>query len=152
MNDSTTPNAATSALVASLSDAVHGMRDLHTVIVYGSGAAGTMRSGGDSPSDVDVAVASDHPLPLERKLELIARLGEAVRRDVDLVDLSTVHGLLLVEILTKGVAVRADRPEFLAEKAIEMYDSRMFLEPAIRKAREFRIRRLVGGSDGPRTG
>ena len=41
--------------------------DLHTVILYGSGARGRLRGPGELESDVDVAVASDDVLSLERR-------------------------------------------------------------------------------------
>ena len=64
--------------------------DLHTVVLYGSGARGRLRGPGELESDVDVAVA---------------------------------------------------------EKAIEMYDYEVFLEPALRAAREARINRVIHGGD-----
>jgi predicted nucleotidyltransferase len=121
--------------------------DLHTVILYGSGARGRLRGPGELESDVDVAVASDEELPLERWLDLAGKLGSALRREVDVVDLHRMHGLILREILTAGRFIRKDNPEFIAEKAIEMYDYEIFLEPTTRAARKARINRVIHGGD-----
>ena len=121
--------------------------DLHTVILYGSGARGRLRGPGELESDVDLAVASDDVLSLERWLDLAGKLGTALRREVDVVDVHRMHGLILREILTAGRFVRKHNPEFIAEKAIEMYDYEIFLEPALEAAREARINRVIHGGD-----
>lgn len=125
-------------------------RDIHTVILYGSAARGRLRTGGEMASDVDIAVGALQPLTLGRRLDLASRLARAMNREVDLVDLHAAHGLLLKEILTTGRFVRRDRPDFVAEKMIEMYDHELFLAPQLRAARRERIARLVSGSTGTR--
>lgn len=117
--------------------------DLHTVVLYGSAARGALRGGSEMASDVDVAVAGDEPLPIDRRLELASRLAGAVRRDVDLVDLRVAHGLLVKEILTTGRFLRKEHPDFVAEKMIEMYDYELFLAPQLREVRRERIARLL---------
>jgi hypothetical protein len=82
--------------VAGVSAALQAETDLHTVILYGSGAAGCLRSGGDYASDV----AGPAPLQLARRLSLMSAVSRGT-----------------------------DRPEFIAEKAIEMYDFQLFLAP-----------------------
>ena len=121
--------------------------DLHTVVLYGSGARGRLRGPGELESDVDVAVAADEELSLERRLNLAAKLGTELRREMDVVDLHRMHGLILREILTAGRFIRKQNPDFVAEKAIEMYDYEVFLEPALRAAREARINRVIHGGD-----
>jgi predicted nucleotidyltransferase len=118
------------------------------VIVYGSAARGGLRSGGDYPSDVDIGVAAEAELALERRLSLAAQLAIALDREVDLVDLRRAHGTILREILTTGHFIRNVRPEFIAEKASEMYDYQLFLEPVLERARAERIRRFTARSDG----
>ena len=51
-----------------------------------------------------------------------------------------------------GRFICKDKPEFIAEKAIEMYDYEVFLEPALQAAREARINRVIhGGHPGVAT-
>ena len=134
-----------------IAEALADCPDLHTVIVYGSAVSGNLRDG-ELASDVDIAVAGPQPLTLRRRLDLGSRLGAKLGREVDLVDLRRAEGLLLVEILTKGRAVRKEDTTFVAEKAIEMYDYQLFFEPIIRQARRYRIARLTGEPHGSGAG
>ncbi len=144
-----TSEADISDIASRINGALRDRTDLHTVIVYGSAASGNLRSGDAFASDVDIAVAGPEPLGLRAKLDLVTSLSRALARDVDLVDLYEAHGLLLAQILTKGHAVRKNKPSFVAEKAIEMYDYQLFFEPSLREARRRRIERLTGESRGP---
>ena len=74
---------------------------LQLAIVYGSVAAGTTHA----ESDLDVAVLAQAPLDAPERLALVAALGRALGRAVDLVDLRKTHGALLNEILHHGVRV-----------------------------------------------
>jgi predicted nucleotidyltransferase len=71
---------------------------LLVVILYGSQAAGCAHSG----SDVDLAVLYDKPLTFDHRCELMGRLEKALKAEVDLVDLYSLHGVILKQILTKG--------------------------------------------------
>ena len=144
-----TSKADISDIASRIDEALGDRTDLHTIIVYGSAVSGNLRSGDAFASDVDIAVAGPEPLGLRAKLDLVASLSRALARDVDLVDLYEAHGLLLTQILTKGHAVRKNKPSFVAEKAIEMYDYQLFFEPSLREARRRRIERLTGESRGP---
>lgn len=126
--------------VASLSQFLSDHPELHTVILFGSGARGRLRRTGDYPSDLDVAVAAREELPLSDRMELTAELQRQMSLDVDLVDLHTAHGGFLMEILAGGIIIRKD-PEFIAGKYLEMYDYTLFLAPQLRAARERRLER-----------
>lgn len=136
----TTPHVA-NTVSSTLSSSAY----LHTIVLYGSAARGELRTGGEMESDVDVAVAGTEPLSIGRRLELADLLADALDRKVDLVDLHRMHGLILKEILTTGVFLRKQRPEFVAAKMIEMYDYELFLAPQLRAARRERIRRFAAG-------
>ena len=56
-------------------------------------------------SDIDVAVAADTRLSLDTRLELAAQFSQAVRRDVDLIDLQDVSGIILQQSLCRGEVV-----------------------------------------------
>ena len=129
-------------IVEAIEVALSGEHDIHTIILYGSAANGNLRDGGARASDVDLAVAAHERLGLQRRIELATRLGSAVQRDVDLVDLRSVHGLIVREILSTGRFLRRN-PEFIAEKALELYAFEIFYEPVQRAARLARIRRFV---------
>lgn len=61
-------------------------------------------------SDVDLAVAYDRRLDAGTRIELAARLAEAARRQVDLVDLRSADPIICMQVLRKGrVVVVSDR-------------------------------------------
>ena len=72
--------------------------DIRLAFVFGSAARGALRP----DSDVDVAVLAASQLSPEARLELMAELSLVVKREVDLVDLSTAWGLILRQVLTTG--------------------------------------------------
>jgi predicted nucleotidyltransferase len=73
--------------------------------VFGSAARDQLTEG----SDVDVAVAAETPLPLDTRLDLATRLSQALRREVDLIDLQEVSGVILQQSLCQGkIALQKD--------------------------------------------
>ena len=68
------------------------------VILFGSVAMGRQRA----DSDLDIAVAADHPLTVEDKLSLIDFLAERIGRPIDLIDLNVVSEPLLGQVLRHG--------------------------------------------------
>lgn len=56
-------------------------------------------------SDVDVAVAAETPLSFNLRLDLATRLSEALQREVDLIDLQAVSGVILQQSLCTGKRV-----------------------------------------------
>jgi predicted nucleotidyltransferase len=67
-------------------------------VLFGSVAAGQPRS----DSDLDIAVAADHPLTLAEKMAMIQALAEKTGRPIDLIDLATVSEPLLGQIVQHG--------------------------------------------------
>ncbi len=72
--------------------------EIQLAFVFGSAARDALRP----DSDVDVAVLAASRLSPEARLELMAELSLAVKREIDLVDLSTAWGLILRQVLTTG--------------------------------------------------
>ena len=70
-------------------------------ILFGSLVAGRATS----DSDLDLGVAADHPLDIDLKTVLIEDLAQCLGRPVDLVDLQTARGVILQQILTKGMLI-----------------------------------------------
>lgn len=84
--------------------------DLQVAVLYGSASSGRMRP----DSDLDVAVLYKHSLTDEQRLALIDRLTSTLGRPVDLVDLSTVNGIILQQILCNGkVLLKNSVPSFV---------------------------------------
>jgi len=114
---------------------------LKVALVYGSAAAGTMRR----DSDVDVAVLFDRPLDMDARLTLWGRLTDALRREVDLVDLYDLGGEILHQVLTKGrVVIKNDETAYYGLVKRMVYDREDFTG-LVRQAQRARIGRMIYG-------
>jgi len=78
--------------------------EIRVAMLFGSAASGRLTK----KSDVDIAVAGDAALPMQCRLDLAAELAKGVGREVDLVDMQAVSGLILQQILTTGAMLRKD--------------------------------------------
>ena len=67
-------------------------------VLFGSIAADRPRA----DSDLDIAVAADHPLTVADKIALTQALAETTGRPIDLIDLATVTEPLLGQIVQHG--------------------------------------------------
>lgn len=114
---------------------------LRVAIVYGSAAAGKMRRG----SDVDVAVLFGRPLDMDARLALWGKLTDALRREVDLVDLYDLGGEILHQVLTKGrVVVKNDAQAYFRLLQRMVYNAEDFM-PQVRQALRRRVERFANG-------
>ena len=68
------------------------------VYVFGSAATGRIRS----DSDLDLAILPSAPISALKLFEARMQLAEIVRRDVDLIDLSSASTVLCKEVLAGG--------------------------------------------------
>ena len=117
------------------------MDGIQVVIVYGSAATGNMRTG----SDVDVAVLFDKPLDMEMRLAVWDRLTDALKCEVDVVDLYGLGGEILHQILTQGrVVIKNDAQAFFRILQRMVYNEEDFM-PQVRKVLEARVRRFAYG-------
>lgn len=66
-------------------------------------------------SDIDIAVAAERPLSYPQKIALMLSLSESLSREIDLIDLRTVDGLILQQALCTGVVVKKDSTALYAE-------------------------------------
>ena len=67
-------------------------------VLFGSVAAGRQRA----DSDLDIAVATDHPLTVAEKIAITQALAEKTGRPIDLIDLTAVTEPLLGQIVQHG--------------------------------------------------
>lgn len=114
---------------------------IKVAIVYGSAASGKLRP----DSDVDVAVLFDKPLGVDARLALQGELADALRREVDLVDLHRLGGEILHQILTKGrVVIQNDASAYFRIIQCMVYNEEDFM-PQVRRALRARIERFANG-------
>ncbi len=76
--------------------------------IYGSYAGNRQREG----SDIDIAVSGKQKLSAEQKYEIIQKLSDKLKKQVDLIDLQAVSGVVLHQALTKG------KPFFIKSKEL----------------------------------
>ena len=113
--------------------------DIHIAFLFGSAARNRLRP----DSDVDIAVAGSRPLSIDEMMSTTRRLSQAVRREVDLVDLRVTEGLILREILTKGTALIVHDRGFLVALAKKVVYFSEDLLPYTQRLRQSRIERFI---------
>ena len=111
---------------------------LKLAFLYGSRADGRAAS----TSDFDVAVAFDGPLDPDARVDLAERLGAALHREVDLVDLHTARGLIAQEAIGRGSLLLKKDPLLLARLVKRMWFDKADYGPIRDRALESRRRRV----------
>ena len=111
---------------------------LKVAFLYGSFAKGTARKG----SDIDLAVAGSEELDAHYIQALRSRISDRMNRDVDVVDLNRVNGVILRECMNGRELVCRDRAlkERLMIKLV--YDQEDFMPLRRRMMKERREREL----------
>ena len=86
------------AIDAQLKEVLAHFPKIALAVLFGSVALGRQRA----DSDLDIAVAADHPLTVEEKICIINALAERTGRPIDLIDLSVASEPLLGQIVRHG--------------------------------------------------
>jgi uncharacterized protein len=85
--------------------------DVNLAILFGS-----LANGRATPrSDADIAIQSAVPLNLDRRVKLRAQLFAILKRKIDLLDISTLHGVILHQVL-QGQVIKSNHPHLLAKQ------------------------------------
>jgi len=84
--------------------------EIELCMLYGSFAQGTAHE----KSDVDLAIMLNHPLSYDERIDYAQSLGSLLNRQIDLVDLSTAHGLILKEIISMNCFLGKKNEELFA--------------------------------------
>jgi len=130
-----------SELVAKLSAFFSQAPEIRLALLYGSYA----KDAATARSDVDIAVAGAGPIDRNRLFELSGELGIFLGREIDLVDLSRIDGLILHRIVTQGIRVKTD-PSLYVRFASKAYGYIADFKPLQDRMRASRLRRFIGGS------
>lgn len=101
----------TSATIQKLTDWVKNNPELLLCILFGS----TANNQENRDSDLDVAIACEAKLNIIQKQQFIEELALTFGRPVDLIDLQTVSGTLLHQVLTEGTLVNCRDHQLYAE-------------------------------------
>ena len=87
-----------SQLDAQLREVLAHFPEVSLAVLFGSVAQERQRP----DSDLDIAVAADHPLTVAEKIAMTQALAEKTGRPIDLIDLATVTEPLLGQIVQHG--------------------------------------------------
>ena len=98
--DITTPNLECSRIWQILEGNPH----VRLAVLFGSLAKGNAKR----DSDLDLAIATDHPLDSKQRMQLIAELATAIGRPIDLVDFAVIGEPLLGQIMVHGQRIMGD--------------------------------------------
>ena len=97
-------------------------------------------------SDYDIAVCGNQEFETNYLADLQLDLSEVLKRDVDLLDLSRLDGLILMKVLTSGQKIVNKKPELLARHIKRMLFYREDMYPNYRMMQEAKIKRFAYGS------
>lgn len=113
--------------------------EVHFCTLFGSAANQRL-----SPhSDIDIAVASDREFSAESKIHLSQALSAALKREVDLIDLRRVSGLILEQALCKAIIVKNADPSLYAGLLKRLWYSQADMMPYVRRIFEQRSRQWL---------
>jgi putative transposase len=94
--------AAIAGFSRSITLILEGFPEVRFCTLFGSAGRGRMTA----HSDVDIAVAAEQKLPAETRSRLAAALSDRLGREVDLIDLQDVAGLILEQALCHSKVVK----------------------------------------------
>lgn len=96
-------------------------------------------------SDVDVAVLFERPLDAEQKMRMRASLEAGLSRPVDLVDLFSLNGTILKQVLCKGQVLIRKNGEDLPSLLRRMTYNQADMMPYVSRTLYERQERFVHG-------
>jgi predicted nucleotidyltransferase len=107
--------------------------------VYGSCANGSS----NAHSDVDIAVAGAAALDLEQRTRLSARLSTRLGREVDVIDLRSVTGVILQQALCSGKVLFTRDTQLYAALMKKLLYNQADMMPYYRRILDERRRRFL---------
>ncbi len=115
--------------------------DILLVTLFGSAATGTLRY----DSDMDIAVASEQQLTIDRKTEIHMALVDTFNRPIDLIDLNEINGPILRTALCSGNIVIKHSVPLLASMLKKMWYNQADMMPLTTMIMERQIQRFIDG-------
>lgn len=116
-------------------------QEVKVCLVFGSAAAGNLSPG----SDLDIAVCGEEAFTHEYLVDLQLLLSKEFGREVDLLDMNRSDGLILSQVLTKGLKAINREPDLLAYHIMRMllYNADMY--PNYQMMQKAKVRRFAHG-------
>ena len=126
-------------LAKKITEVLKGFPQVFFATLFGSAAKGRMTE----QSDVDIAVASRERLSVETRGRLAVALSCALDREVDLIDLQAVSGLILEQALCTGKIVKNADHDLYAGLLKRLWYNQADMMPYCRRILEHRSRRWL---------
>ena len=109
------------------------------VILYGSFAKGQE----NQRSDVDIAVAGSAEYPSSVLVDLNLEISKLLNREIDIVDLNSINGTILTQILTSGNIIKSEDTSLYAELIKKMLYFEEDMAPGIRYILDYRREKFL---------
>jgi REP element-mobilizing transposase RayT/predicted nucleotidyltransferase len=107
--------------------------------LFGSAGRGRLTA----QSDVDIAVAGEQKLTADERVRLVLALSAALGREIDLVDLQDVSGLILEQALCTGQVVKNADHDLYARLLKRLWYNQADMMPYVRRILEQRSSRWL---------
>jgi predicted nucleotidyltransferase len=85
--------------------------EVKVCLLFGSAAEGKLRV----KSDIDIAVCGDNAFTHDYLAELQLEIAEKLEKEVDLLDMARLNGLILKQVITTGKKIINKKPDLLAQ-------------------------------------
>jgi len=112
---------------------------IKTAILYGSFASGNETDN----SDVDIAVGGLEKISPDILAALSLELSKLLNREVDLVDLNSISGTILTQVLTKGTVLKKENTILYAELIKKMIYFEEDMAPNLRYIFDYRREKFL---------
>jgi len=122
------------SLELSINEVLKDFPEIFFVTLFGSAAKGRMTT----QSDVDIAVASSRKLSIEESAQLVVALSCAIGREIDLIDLQAVSGLILEQSLCHGKIIKNNDHPLYASLLKRLWYNQADMMPYYRRILEHR--------------
>ncbi len=115
--------------------------EIKIAFLFGS----AMRDCLKTDSDIDIAVSADKELDLNCKIKLVMRLSAVLPRNVDLVDLQQVTGMILQQVLCTGSIIKRTSSSLHAELLKKMWFNQADMMPLTKMVLKEHCNRFING-------
>jgi uncharacterized protein len=127
-------------LLAQLKDKLSQFPEIEVAFLFGSAVKNRLTAS----SDLDIGIAANTSLAPERKNEIGLALSRLTDREIDLIDLQTVSGTILQQILCTGIIIKKSSVPY-ARLLKKMWFDQADMMPYTRMILEKHCQRFVHG-------
>jgi len=123
----------------SIADVLKQFPEIEFCTLFGSAATGRLTDA----SDIDIAISGAVPLSISQRRALSLELSEALQREVDLIDLQSVSGLILEQALCQAKIIRNNDSELYANLLKRLWYNQADFMPYVKRIMEERVHKWL---------